>query len=94
MSKVSLSVFNLNTHHAYYNYTFPGAILTNMTCTIECDDQFYCENNFCKPRCDRFTLYSDLYNIVSDVLTLAAGCIGILCSIAVFVVFYIRRKTL
>jgi hypothetical protein len=63
-------------------------------CTIQCHQHFYCDNNFCKPRCDRFREYSESYIALSDALTITAGCAGLLCGIAVVVIFLLRRKTL
>jgi hypothetical protein len=63
-------------------------------CTIVCHEHFYCDNNFCKPRCDRFTIYSDEYVKLSDGLMITSGCVGLLCGIAVVVIFCIRRKKL
>ncbi|CAI8013680.1 hypothetical protein GBAR_LOCUS8633 [Geodia barretti] len=63
-------------------------------CTIQCHDHFYCEDNFCKPRCDRFREYSDEYVMLSDGLMITSGSLGLVCTIAVLVLFFIRRKTL
>ena len=68
--------------------------INDTVCTIECHDHFYCENNFCKPRCDKFRLYSDEYVLISDGIMMTAGYIGVFCAIAVLVTFFIRRKTL
>ncbi|CAI8034489.1 hypothetical protein GBAR_LOCUS19414, partial [Geodia barretti] len=79
------------------NYTVElcnGTDTVNSSCMLECHEHFYCDNNFCKPRCDGFTIYSDEYVKLSDGLLITSGCVGLLCGIAVVVVFCIRRKKL
>ena len=68
--------------------------LNETECTIKCHDHFYCEDNFCRPRCDRFREYSDEYVMLSDGLMITSGSLGLVCSIAVLILFFIRRKTL
>ena len=79
------------------NYTVElcnGTDTVNSSCMLECHEHFYCDNNFCKPRCDGFTIYSDEYVKLSDGLLITSGCVGLLCGIAVVVVFCTRRKKL
>ena len=73
---------------------FTAFSLSDANCTIVCHKHFYCENNFCKPRCDGFTIYSDEYVKLSDGLTITSGCVGLLCGIAVVGIFFLRRKQL
>ena len=61
-------------------------------CTITCHDQFYCENNFCKPNCHRFREYSEAYTVTSDVLLVVSGSIGILSGGAVLLISCVHRK--
>ena len=61
-------------------------------CSIECHDQFYCENNFCNPRCDKFEEYSHSYTVATDVLAIVAACIGIVAGLAVLVIFCLRYQ--
>ena len=83
-------------HYVTYTYNvFLAVAIDNETeCTVQCHDHFYCENNFCRPRCDRFREYSDEYVMISDGLTITAASLGLICSIVVLVLFYLRRKSL
>ena len=63
---------------------------TEVQCTIECHDQFYCENNFCKPRCDKFKSHS--YTVATDVLLLASTCINIVTGFASLVISCLTYK--
>ncbi|CAI8022133.1 hypothetical protein GBAR_LOCUS13019 [Geodia barretti] len=74
---------------------YVSAIGINKTaCKIECHEYFYCENNFCKPRCDRFTDHPISYNRVSDALMITSACVGFLSGMGVLAVFLLRRKSL
>ena len=73
---------------------FAAIKLNDTPCAIECHDHFYCDNNFCKPRCDRFREYSDAYVMISDALMITAGCVGLICGIVVVIVFSIHYKTM
>ena len=61
-------------------------------CSIECHDQFYCENNFCKPRCDKFEEYSHSYTVAIDVLIIASTSIGMMTGLASLVISCLRYK--
>ena len=61
-------------------------------CTIECHDQFYCENNFCKPRCDSFGEQSDVFVVASDVLVAVSAVIGSIAGSTVLVISCLRHK--
>ena len=79
----------------YVAYQYFYQIGINKTaCKIECHENFYCENNFCKPRCDRFTDHPISYNRVSDALMITSACVGFLSGIGVLAVFLLRRKSL
>ena len=87
------------TYHHSSTYSVPFVTLSNtvvqfeeVQCSIECHDQFYCENNFCNPRCDKFEEYSHSYTVATDVLAIVAACIGIVAGLAVLVIFCVRYK--
>ena len=61
-------------------------------CEIECHHQFYCENNVCKPRCDRFRQYSDVFTFTSDVTVIVFTVIGTLAGFAVLLISCLHRK--
>ena len=77
-----------NFHQPYYLllhhfFSFSVFTITVTNCTIVCHEHFCCDNNFCKPRCDWFTIYSDEYVKLSDGLMITSGYVGMLCGIAV-----------
>ena len=87
------------TYHHSSTYSVPFVTLSNtvvqfeeVRCSIECHDQFYCENNFCNPRCDKFEEYSHSYTVATDVLAIVAACIGIVAGLVVLVIFCLRYK--
>ena len=80
--------------HYTYNAFLAVAIDNETECAIKCHNHFYCENNFCRPRCDQFREYSDEYLMLADGLTVTAASLGLICSIVVLVLFYLRRKSL
>ena len=61
-------------------------------CIIDCHDQFYCEDNICKPRCNNFRDHSYEYTVASDVLVAIGFSIGILCGIAILMITCLRYK--
>ena len=65
---------------------------TEVQCTIECHDQFYCENNFCKPRCDGYEEHSHSYTVATDVLILVLSSIGMVTGLAGLVISCLRYK--
>ena len=73
---------------------FAANKLKDTPCVIKCHDHFYCDNNFCKPRCDRFTWHSDSYNLIADTLIITSGCVGLICGLVVLIVFSIRYSTM
>ena len=67
-------------------------ITASDVCTIECNDQFYCSNNFCKPHCARFRDYSKEVNVAIDVMIIIGAIVGILGGIAVLIISVMKRK--
>ena len=61
-------------------------------CSIECNDQFYCENNFCRPLCKEFEDYPHPYIVASDVLIILATSIGVVTVLATLVISCLRYK--
>ena len=67
-------------------------ITASDVCTIECNDQFYCSNNFCKPHCARFRNYSKEVNVAVDVMIIIGAIVGLLGGIAVLIISVMKRK--
>ena len=67
-------------------------ITASDVCTIECNDQFYCSNNFCKPHCARFREYSKEVTVAIDVTIIIGNIVGLLGGIAVLIIFVMKRK--
>ena len=67
-------------------------ITASDVCTIECNDQFYCSNNFCKPHCARFRDYSKEVTVAIDVMIIIGAIVGLLGGIAVLIISVIKRK--
>ena len=67
-------------------------ITASDVCTIECNDQFYCSNNFCKPHCARFRDYSKEVTVAIDVMTIIGAIVGLLGGIAVLIISVMKRK--
>ena len=67
-------------------------ITASDVCTIECNDQFYCSNNFCKPHCARFRDYSKEVNVAIDVMIIIGAIVGLLGGIAVLIISVMKRK--
>ena len=61
-------------------------------CSLKCHDQFYCENNFCKPRCDKFEEHSHTYTVTADVLLILSSIVGTFSGLAVLVISCLRHK--
>ena len=73
-------------------FWLPVTQLEESPCTTECHEQFYCDNNFCKPRCDRFEEFSHSYVITSDVVVAMCACICVLSGLSVLVISFLRYK--
>ena len=69
-----------------------GAVVGTVQCSIECNDQFYCENNFCKPLCDEFEEYPHSYIMASDVMIILATSIGVVTVLATLVISCLRHQ--
>ena len=67
-------------------------ITASDVCTIECNDQFYCSNNFCKPHCARFRNYSKEVTVAIDVMIIIGAIVGLLGGIAVLIISVMKRK--
>ena len=67
-------------------------ITASDVCTIECNDQFYCSNNICKPHCARFREYSKEVTVAVDVMIIIGNIVGLLGGIAVLIISVMKRK--
>ena len=69
-----------------------SASTENEDCTVECSSGFYCSNNTCNPDCRSWEQDSHHVVVAVDVVVIISGCIGVITSVAVFIVAGIRRK--
>ena len=67
-------------------------ITASDVCTIECNDQFYCSNNFCKPHCARFRDYSKEVTVAIDVMIIIGAIVGLLGGIKGRIIEEKRQK--
>ena len=63
-------------------------------CSLQCHHQFYCENSFCKPQCDRFEENSHSYTVLTDVLLVFFMIIGLFAGFAVLMIACFHHKKL
>ena len=70
----------------------PLIIVADVPCVLECHDQFYCDDNFCKPRCDRFQEFSSSYLLGSDIVIAFCASLCLLTGISVLVISCLRYK--
>ena len=59
-----------------------GVVVGTVQCSIECNDQFYCENNFCKPV---YNEYPHSYIVATDVLIILVISIGLVTMLATLI---------
>ena len=62
-----------------------GVVVGTVQCSIECNDQFYCENNFCKPVYNKFEEYPHSYIVATDVLIILVISIGLVTMLATLI---------
>ena len=75
----------------WYNFISLIAV-TEVPCTLECHEQFYCDNNFCKPRCDRFREFSSSYVTATDAVIVFSAVVCVVTGIFVLVFTCLRYK--
>ena len=66
--------------------------MTEVPCTLKCHEQFYCDDNFCKPRCDRFQEFSSSFVTATDAVVVLSSSVCVLTGILVLVISCLRYK--